>query len=133
MFTLAFEHRHRVLLTRLSGAFTADDIESADAAVMLLMGRHGPFRWIIDFSDCSSIEVPLHLLAQRARQPLVAAGQDRIFVARDPTIVELAHTYATVQREFSEAPRIASSLSEACKLLQMESPQFEAISLSSDR
>ena len=130
MLALLFERTHRVLLSRFGGSFTSEDMERVDRAVMLIIGREGPIRGILDFTDVETIEVSRARLAERARQPQIAAGQERVFVANKPHILAAAHVYATLQYEFgSMAPRIVSTLAEASALLGMQEPRFDPVDL----
>jgi hypothetical protein len=75
MFTLSFEHTHRVLLSHFSGPFTVDDIAQCDRAVMLVLRREGPIHGIIDLTDVNAVELTQDQLIHRASQPPIAAGK----------------------------------------------------------
>src|SRR5262245_61350751 len=123
MFTLLLERAHRVLLSRFSGTFTLDDIAQCDRAVMLILGREGPVRGIIDLSDVDIIDLTDDQLAGRAQQPAMAAGQARIFVAKKPAALAFAQSYVVMQRDFgSIGPQTVATLAEAFALLRMMEP-----------
>jgi len=58
MFTLAFEHTHRVLLTRFTGWLSSEDIVQLDRAVVAFVVRAGPVRGLLDFSGIEGITAP---------------------------------------------------------------------------
>lgn len=127
---LFFERTHRVLLSRYSGVLTSDDIDITDRAVLLFMGRQGPVRGILDFSDVDSVEASRDQLAERARQPQMAAGQQRLFVVNKPHLLALAQSYVMVQQERGiMAPRIVPTLAAATALLGMPAPRFEPVEI----
>jgi hypothetical protein len=89
------------------------------------LGRAGPIRGILDFTDVEAIAVSRERLVERAGQPQIAAGQERVFVADKPHILAAAQVYAMLQQELgSMAPRIVSTLAEphAVKRTKPKSP-----------
>jgi hypothetical protein len=119
-----------VLLSRFHGTFTADDIDRVDKAVMTMIGRAGPVRGILDFSDVDAMDIPAERLAERARQPQIAAGQERVFVASKPLVLSMAEAYAARQHAFGAmAPHIVGTLAEAYTLLGLVTPRFEPMDL----
>jgi hypothetical protein len=130
VFALYLEHAHRVLLFCFHGRFTLDDIARCDRAVMLTLGREGPVRGIVDLSDVETFDLPIDRLMERARQPPMAAGQARIFVATKPAILDFARSYAAMQREFgSDGPQVVGTRAEAYKILGLIDPKFEPLEL----
>jgi hypothetical protein len=113
-----------------TGTFTLDEIARGDRVVMLTLGREGPVRGIIDLSEVDAVDIPEDLLKMRARQPPMAAGQERIFVATRPSTLAFARTYTALQREFgSHGPEIATSRADAYRLLGLNRPRFEPLQL----
>src|SRR4051812_44825426 len=105
-----------------------DDIQLCDRAVLLMVGRVGPVRGILDFTAVDAIDIAQARLAERARQPQIAAGQERVFVVSNPALMSMAERYAATQGAFGNmAPRIVGTLVEAYTLLEMDRPAFEAI------
>jgi hypothetical protein len=130
VFTLFLDHAHRVLLSCFTGRFTLDEIAQCDRAVMLTLGREGPVRGIIDLTDVNAVDIPEDRLRERARQPPMAAGQERIFVATSPSALAFAYSYAAIQREFgSIGLQIVGTRSEACQRLGLHHPTFEPVPL----
>jgi hypothetical protein len=130
VFALFLEHSHRVLLSCFRGAFTLDDIARCDRAVMLTLGREGPVRGIIDLSEVETVDLADDRLMERARQPPMAAGQSRIFVATKPATLDFARAYSMTQREFGGVgPHVVGTRAEAYRLLGLIDPRFEPLEL----
>ena len=130
MFALFLEHSHRVLLSCFRGAFTVDDIARCDRAVMLLLGREGPLRGIIDLTEIETVDLRADQLKARARQPPMVAGQARLFVATSPTVLDFARAYSATQREFgADPPQIVGTREEAYRILGLMDPMFEPLEL----
>ena len=130
MFVLYLEPTHRVLLSCFRGAFTLDDIVQCDRAVMLTLGREGPVRGIVDFSEVETVDLPIERVLERARQPPMAAGKPRVFVATKPTTLYFARSYAATQRDFgSDGPQVVGTRAEAYEILGLIDPKFEPLEL----
>jgi hypothetical protein len=128
MFTLAFEHSHRVLLARFVGILTTEDVAQFDEAATSIVAREGRLRGLLDFSDVETIAVPNTLFIQRGRLPQVSPGQDRVFVATKPETYEIARAYTIQQRDFGNVePRVVRTLWDAYRLLGLDKPDFQAI------
>jgi hypothetical protein len=128
MFTLAFEHAHRVLLVRYVGVFTSDDVVQLDRAVIEFVAQAGPVRGLLDFSSIEAFAVPHTLLAERGRQLAIMPAQERVIVAPNTEIFELARFYASLQRDVGNLePRVVMSLPDAYLLLGLEHPDFEPL------
>lgn len=125
MLALFFELTHRVLLTRYTGSFTSKDIDATDAAVIRFVGREGPVRGILDFSEVDAFNVSKEQWVARARQPQIAAGQERVFIVNKPELVAAAQVFVMLQQELGGlAPRIVSTQDEANTSLGMLHPEF---------
>jgi hypothetical protein len=130
VFTVFLERTHRVLLSCFTGTFTLDEIARCDRVVMLTLGREGPVRGIIDLTEVDAVDIPEDLLRMRARQPPMAAGQERVFVATNPSTIAFARTYTALQREFgSSGLEIVTSRADAHRLLGMNRPRFEPLQI----
>jgi hypothetical protein len=128
MFTLAFERTHRVLLVRFTGIFSSEDIVPLERAVKAFVDQEGPVRHLLDFSGIEAIAVPQTLVAERARLPEIVPGQERVIVAADLEMYDLARGYATQQRDFGNLePRVVLSLWDAYRLLGLDEADFQAI------
>ena len=128
MFTLAFEHTHRVLLVRYVGIFTPEDIVQLDRSVIEFVARQGPVRGLLDFSNVEAFAVSHTLLVERGRLVAIMPSQERVIVAPNAEIYELARSYASQQRDFGNLePRVVLSLCDAYRLLGLDKPDFQAI------
>lgn len=95
---------------------------------MLTRGREGPVRGIIDLSDVETVDVSQDLIMERARQPAMAAGQTRIFVATKPPALDFARSYSAGQRDFGGVgPQVVSTRADAYRILGLVDPKFEAL------
>jgi len=114
MFTLAFDRRHRILLTRVTGAVGSGDVSALDGAIQRFTARHGPAHGVVDFTAVSTVAVPIGKLI-----PANASAYTWIVVA-DRRLAELARTGA---RESV----IVSSVDEALRQLGATDPSFEPV------
>jgi len=81
MFDLAYDAKHSVLLSRFFGTYSPADIELRDNAVRRFVAKSGLVRGLMDYSAVDAIDVPLDLLIQRAHQPGILTGHQRVIVA----------------------------------------------------
>jgi hypothetical protein len=114
MFTLAFDRRHRILLTRVSGSVGSSDMSALDGAIQRFTARHGPAHGVVDVTAVSTVAVPVGKLV-----PANASAYRWILVA-DSKLAELARTGA---RESV----IVSSIDEALRQLGATDPSFEPV------
>jgi hypothetical protein len=68
MFTLLFERRDRVMLTRYSRMYSWDDISEIDAFLASFVTEHGYVRIILDFTDVETIAISRQRLGPVARR-----------------------------------------------------------------
>jgi len=128
MFDLAFDRNHNVLLVRLAGVFSSEDVESLDRHLTAFVSRHGFARGIFDFSLVEANAAPQTFLTWHGRSPQILLGQQRVIVARQQWAYELACAYAAQQRDFGNVePQVVRSLAEACDLLRIERPDFRPL------
>jgi hypothetical protein len=128
MFTLLFDGNHRVLLAQFAGILSTEDIEGFDKALAAFVSRHGLARVIFDFSLVQANAVPQSFLVWRARLPQILLGQERIFVAPQQEIYELACAYAAQQRDFGNIPgQIVRALSEAYLAFDLKQTDFRPV------
>ena len=128
MFALAYDRRHNILLTRFSGIFNSSDITALDAEIIRFTADHGPAHGILDFSSVMAVSVPLTKLIQRGRQPAISPAYRRVFVAKDPELLQLARTF-TIEQGLAGSPEpiVVSSMKEALAFLAAESATFEPL------
>jgi len=128
MFKLSFDTNHRVLLMQFEGVLASEDFEGLDDALLAFVSRHGLARGILDFSSIQANAVPQSFLAWRARLPQILLGQERIIVAPQQDIYELACAYAAQQRDFGNLEgRIVRALGDAYRLLDIEQSNFRPV------
>lgn len=129
MFIQLFEHRHKVLLTRLSGTFDQNDIAGLYAAARRMVDREGPaLRSIQDFSAVQALDVQASRIAQHGWRTQVIPGRQRVMVVPQPEYQGIARMFAAYQKIADhEEPRIVQSLKEAYALFELKDPQFEPI------
>ena len=130
MFALAFDRRHRILLTRFSGIFNSSDIAELDTEIIRFTAEHGPVHGILDFSNVSAVSVPLSKLVQRGRQPAISPTCKRIFVAKGPELFDFARAF-TIQQGLAGTPEpiVVETMEEALALLAADEPNFEPLSM----
>ena len=128
MFSLLFDSSHRVLLAQFTGVLSSEDIMGLDKALAAFVARNGLAHGILDFSSVQANAVPRSFLAWRARLPPILLGQERIIVAPQQEIYELACAYAAQQRDFGNLePQVVRSFGDACHLLRIERPDFQPL------
>ena len=128
MFSLSFDTNHRVLLMQFEGVLASEDFEGLDNALLAFVSRYGLARGILDFSSIQANAVPQSFLAWRARLPQILLGQERIIVAPQQEIYELACIYASQQRDFGNLKgRIVRALGDAYRLLDIEQSNFRPL------
>jgi hypothetical protein len=128
MFKLSFDTNHRVLLMQFEGVLASEDFEGLDDALLAFVSRHGLARGILDFRSIQANAVPQSFLAWRARLPQILLGQERIIVAPQQDIYELACAYTAQQRDFGNLEgRIVRALGDAYRLLDIEQSNFRPV------
>lgn len=128
LFKLLFDPRNRVLLTRLSGTYTQDDLVVRDRAVARFVARHGLMRGIMDFSAVDSIDVPIDRLVRRAHEPPLLPGQARVIVAPGAAAYEMNRVIVAHQLYVRKVePLLVRTLEEAYRALAMDRPSFETV------
>jgi hypothetical protein len=133
MFNLAFDSRQRVLLAQFNGVLSSEDISGLDKVLSAFVSRHGFMPGIVDFSSIEANAVPQSFFLWRARLPQILLGQERIIVAPQQEIHELASTYAAQQRDFGNVePQVVRTLDEAYLALNLKQPDFRPVLIATD-
>lgn len=129
MIEVAFEHRHRILLSRFIGVFSFDDIEALDRLVKQVVHDHGPVAGLIDWSGIDTVALPPWRLVQRGRSPQIALGQKRVMIAPpEGPIHEMVRAYADQQRDYGNVePIVVCSLEQAYAVFGITDPVFEPV------
>ena len=126
MFSLSFDSNHRVLLAQFAGVLSTEDIEGFDKALAAFLSRHGFARGIFDFTSVQANAVRQSFLVWRARLPQILLGQERVIVAPQQEIYELACAYAAQQRDFGRVEgQVVRALGDAYRMLDRAS-RFQA-------
>ena len=129
MFTLLFDAREKVMLTRYSGVFSSDDISSLDEFVAGFIAREGIYvRNIFDFTAVEAVAIPRPRLLERGRKPRTNPGQDRVVVAPQHEIHELFRDYAQAQLDIGNGKMmVVQRFDEALRLLGLRDPNFQPL------
>jgi hypothetical protein len=129
MFTLFFEAREKVMLTRYTGVLSSDDIAALDEFVRGFVAREGFYvRSIFDLTGVEVFAIPRPQLFKRGRKLRINPGQDRVFVAPQHEIYELYRDYAQLQLEVGNGKAmVVKCLDEALRLLQLHDPDFQPV------
>jgi hypothetical protein len=128
MFSLSFDSNHRVVLAQFGGVLSTEDIEDFDKALAAFVSRHGFARGIFDFSSVQANAVPQSFLVKRARLAQILLGQERVIVAPQQEIYELARAYAAQQRDFGNVEgQVVRTLKEAYRMLDLENADFRPL------
>ena len=133
MFSLSFDSHHRVLLAQFEGVLSSEDIKSLDKVLAAFVSRHGFTPGIVDFSSIEANAVPQSFFVWRARLPQILVGQERIIVAPQQEIHELACAYAAQQRDFGNVePQVVRTLNDAYLALDLKQPDFRPVLTATD-
>ena len=133
MFSLYYERRHNVIMTRLTGVLSSEDIEQHDRAVLLflagLFASERQVRGLYDFSQVEALAVPDSKITQRGQRPAIIDGF-RVVVPPDSAAgLDFVRLIADQLRAAGHRePVIANTLEEAYRLLGLDNPQFDQVS-----
>jgi hypothetical protein len=114
LFQLLYDRAYKVLLTRLSGVYTEEDIVLRDRQVARFVARHGLARGLMDYTGVTAIDIPMDVVVRRAQAPPMLPGQTRVVVAPNEPAYSLnrvivAHQYFSRKVE----PLVVESLQDA--------------------
>ena len=133
MFSLSFDSSHGVLLAQFSGVLSSEDINGLDKALAAFVSRHGFAPGIVDLSSIEANAVPQSFFKWRARLPQILLGQERIIVAPQQEIHELARAYAAQQRDSGNVePQVVRTLDDAYLALDLKQPDFRPVLTATD-
>jgi hypothetical protein len=131
MFTLWYERRHNVLMARLTGVLSSEDIDMHDRSVLRFVAGRSGVRAIYDFSAVDALAVPASKIAQRGQHPAIIEGL-RVVV----TSGQAGKEFVRIIRDEKSAaglpePAIVPSLADAHALLELDDQAaFEAVDMS---
>src|SRR6185437_6733181 len=130
MFDLACDAKHSVLLSRFFGTYSPAYIELRDNAVRRFVAKNGLVRGLMDYSAVDAIDVPLDLLIQRAHQPGILTGHQRVIIAPSGPAYSFNRLVAAHQLFARKVePVLVRSVSDAFGVLRMIDPAFLPIGL----
>lgn len=128
MFQLLYDRAHNVLLTRLSGVYTDEDIVLRDRQVARFVARHGLARGLMDYTGVTAVDIAMDVIVRRAQAPPMLPGQTRVVVAPNEPAYSLnrvivAHQYFSRKVE----PLLVTSLQDAYYALGRSRFDFELV------
>jgi hypothetical protein len=130
MFDIAYDAKHSVLLSRFFGTYSPADITLRDNAVRRFVAKNGLVRGLMDFSAVTAIDVPLDLLIQRAHQPGILTGHQRVIVAPTEPSYSFNRLVAAHQLFARKTePVLVRSIGEAYDSLGIVNPAFSAVDM----
>jgi len=128
MFILAFDGKHKVLMSTIVGVLSSDLLGAWDLAIVGFTALHGPSHGLIDFRKVEAIAVPLSRLASRGRQPQISPGWERVIVAPRTDLREWASSFGEYQSSAGHHPPIiVAAMEEAHRVLGLTDPEFEPV------
>ena len=130
MISLYYERRHNVVMTKITGVLSSEDLDAHDLAVLLflagLMAGAQPVRGLYDFSAVEALAVPISRINQRGQQPAIIEGQRVVVAPPGAAGAEWAAQLAEQRRAAGlSQPTVVATLEEAYRLLGLDNPQFE--------
>jgi hypothetical protein len=129
-FFLEFDAGNNTVRLNFEGTITAADIRgNAYSALRDFVASHLPCRGIADFSRVTAVEVPSHLIRERAKHtPAIAGSQMFVFVAPQAHLYGLSRMFSIFAEETRPHLRVVRTMDEAYRLLEIETPQFSRVS-----
>ena len=129
MFTLLFDAREKVMLTRYTGVLSSEDIAALDEYVRGFVAREGFYvRSIFDLTGVEVFAILRPQLFKRGRKLRINPGQDRVFVTPQHEIHELYREYAQGQLDVGNGKMmVVKCLDEALRLLRLHDPDFQPV------
>jgi hypothetical protein len=128
MFSLFFERKHRVLMTRFVGIFRREVVEAQMVAARRIAVIEGPTRALYDFDSVEAVDIPAASLREMGRLPQTLPNQLRVYVMPRPELFGMGRTFATYQGlTGNREPLIFRTTAEAYAALDLKDPDFQPI------
>ena len=128
MFSLFFERKHRVLLTRFAGIFRREVVEAQMAAARRIAAIEGPTRALYDFESVEAVDIPYATLREMGRLPQTLPDQLRVYVMPRPELFGMGRTFATYQElTGNRQPLVCRTMSEAYAALELTDPDCQPV------
>jgi hypothetical protein len=130
--SLYYERRHNVVMTKITGVLSSEDLDAHDLALLLflagLMAGARRVRGLYDFSAVEALAVPVSRINQRGQRPAIIDGH-RVVVAPPGAAGAEWAALLTEQRRTAGLgqPTIVATLEEAYRLLELDDPQFDPV------
>ncbi len=113
MFAIFYERHHRVLMVRITGVLSSEDIAAHDRVVLRFLAGKDGVRAIYDLSKVETLAIPASKIAQRGQRPAIVTGQ-RIVVSSSAGGAEFVRIIADEQRTAGLAePTVVPTLEQA--------------------
>lgn len=132
MLSLFYERRYNVIMTKVTGVLSSEDLDAHDLAVLLflagLFAGERPVRALYDFSAVEALAVPISRINQRGQLPAIIEGQ-RVVVA-PPGAAGAEWVTRLGEQRRSAGLRLATiveTLEEAYRVLGLDNPQFDPV------
>ena len=124
--SLFYDRRHNVVLTRVTGVLSSEDIAEHDRILLnFLVGKDG-VRGLYDFSAVDELAVPISKINQRGQRPAIIDGMRVVVAAPGAAGRDFATRMADQLRGAGHRePLIVGALADAYQLLELDNPQFE--------
>lgn len=128
MFALFFERHHQVLMAKVTGVLSSEDIDTHDRVVLHFLAGKSGVRAIYDLSDVEALAIPASKIAQRGQRPAIVTGK-RVVVAPAQGGAEFARIIADEQRDAGlPEPVIVGTLADAYRELALGTDaEFEPV------
>ena len=128
MLALFYDRRHKVVLTRVSGVLSSEDIAEHDRALLnFLVGKDG-VRGLYDLTAVDALAVPISKINQRGQRPAIIGGMRVVVAPPGAAGRDFATRMADQLRGAGHRePSIVGALADAYQLLELEDPQFDPI------
>jgi hypothetical protein len=132
VFTLFYDRRHNVTLTRISGVLSSEDLEDHDRVLLNflagLFASERKVRGIYDFSQVVALAIPLSKITPRGQRPAIIDGMRVAVAPTNSSGADYASTIARLQRTAGHRePIIVATLEEAYRILEIDGPDFEKV------
>lgn len=128
MFSLFFERKHRVLLTRFGGIFRREVVQAQMVATRRIAAIEGPARALYDFESVEAVDIPYATLREMGRLPQTLPNQIRVYVMPRPELFGMGRTFATYQGlTGNREPLVCRTMSEAYAALDLKDPDFQPV------
>lgn len=128
-FRFEFDSIHRIFRIKFSERVTEDDLTYFYRMAALLVESLDPLSAIIDFSDVSSFESSAQFIRELAGLPPVMPKMERprVVVAPKDYVFGLSRLFGVEGEATRPNFHVVRSTREACAILGVEEPEFEAI------